>query len=83
VVAVDRSPGKLTVRNAKPTVVTGQLSDRGAIDAAVRDADGVISALGPSLDRRATGMPLVAVRPTARRQAVSGRASSVATSSAA
>jgi uncharacterized protein YbjT (DUF2867 family) len=59
VVAVVRSPGKLTVRNAKLTVVTGQLSDRGAIDAAVRDADGVISALGPSLDRCATGMLLV------------------------
>jgi uncharacterized protein YbjT (DUF2867 family) len=58
VVAVVRSPGKLTVHNAKVTVVTRQLSDRGAIDAAVRDADGVISGLGPSLDRRATGMPL-------------------------
>jgi NAD(P)H-binding len=41
------------------TVVTGELSDREAIDAAVRDADDVISALGPSLDRRATGTPLV------------------------
>jgi NAD(P)H-binding len=59
VVGFVRSPGKLTVREAKLTVVTGELSDRGAIDAAVRDANGVISALGPSLDRRATGMPLV------------------------
>jgi hypothetical protein len=47
------------MRNAKLTVVTGQLSDRGAIDAAVHEADGVISGLGRSLDRRATGMPLV------------------------
>jgi putative NADH-flavin reductase len=59
VVGFVRSPGKLTVRDAKLTVVTGELSDRGAIDAAVRDANGVISTLGPSLDRRATGMPLV------------------------
>jgi putative NADH-flavin reductase len=59
VVAVVRSPGKLTVSDAKLTVVTAVLSDREAINAAVRGTDAVISALGPSLDRRATGMPLV------------------------
>ena len=59
VVAVVRSPGKLTVTDPRLTIVTAELSDRGAIAAAVRGADAVISALGPSLDRKATGMPLV------------------------
>ena len=59
VVAVLRSPGKLTPSDSRLTVVTGELSDREAIEAAVRGAGAVISALGPSLDRRATGMPLV------------------------
>ena len=59
VVALVRSPARLTVRDARLTVVTGELSDREAIEAAVRGTDAVISALGPSLDRRATGMPLV------------------------
>ncbi len=59
VVAVVRSPARLTGDDARLAVVTCALSDRAAIDAAVRGADAVISALGPSLDRRATGMPLV------------------------
>ncbi len=40
-------------------VVTGELSDAAAIDRAVAGADAVVSALGPSLDRKATGLPLV------------------------
>ena len=59
VIAVVRTPGKLAVSDSELTVVTADLSNREAIDAAVRGADAVISALGPSLDRRATGMPLV------------------------
>ena len=59
VLAFLRSPKKLAVRNPRVTVATGELSDREAIGAALRGAAGVISALGPSLDRRATGMPLV------------------------
>jgi putative NADH-flavin reductase len=59
VVAFVRTPGKLRLRDAKLTVGAGELGDRSAIDAAVRGAEAVISALGPSLDRRATGMPLV------------------------
>ena len=51
VVAVARSAGKLTVRDAKLTAVAGELSDRDAIGAAVRGADGVISALGPGAAR--------------------------------
>ena len=41
------------------TVVTGELSDAAAVDRAVQGADAVVSALGPSLDRKATGLPLV------------------------
>lgn len=59
VVAVVRSPARLTEDDARLTVVTCVLSDRAAIDAAVRGADAVISALGPESDRRATEMPLV------------------------
>jgi len=56
---VVRSPGKLSLSDPKLTIVAAELSERQAIDAAVRGAESVISALGPSLDRRATGMPLV------------------------
>ena len=40
-------------------VVIGELSDADAIDQAIAGADAVVSALGPSLDRKATGMPLI------------------------
>jgi hypothetical protein len=40
-------------------VIAGELSDPEAVKGAVHGADAVISALGPSLDRKATGMPLV------------------------
>jgi len=59
VVAVVRSPDKLTVSHPTLTVVTCELTDRVAVDAAVQGVVAVISALGPSLDRRAVGMPLV------------------------
>jgi uncharacterized protein YbjT (DUF2867 family) len=38
VIAVVRTPGKLTVSDPKLTVVTAELGDREAIDAAVRGA---------------------------------------------
>src|SRR5690606_37672252 len=41
-------------------VVVGEMSDAAAIDAAVQGANAVVSALGPSMDRKATGTPLVA-----------------------
>jgi putative NADH-flavin reductase len=41
-------------------VVIGDMSDAKAIDSAVADAEAVVSALGPSMDRKATGLPLVA-----------------------
>lgn len=40
-------------------VVIGEMSDADAIDTAVAGADAVVSALGPSMDRKATGLPLV------------------------
>lgn len=40
-------------------VLVGQLDDEAAVDGAVAGADAVVSALGPSLDRKATGTPLV------------------------
>lgn len=40
-------------------LVVGEIVDAAAIDQAVTSADAVISALGPSMDRKATGLPLV------------------------
>lgn len=40
-------------------VVIGEMSNSIAIDVAVRGADAVVSALGPSMDRKAVGLPLV------------------------
>lgn len=40
-------------------VVVGEMSNAAAIDTAVAGADAVVSALGPSMDRKATGLPLV------------------------
>jgi putative NADH-flavin reductase len=40
-------------------VVVGEITDAAAIDRAVAGADAVISALGPSMDRKAKGLPLV------------------------
>ncbi|WP_314452244.1 NAD(P)H-binding protein [uncultured Microbacterium sp.] len=40
-------------------IVIGEMSDAAAIDSAVDGADAVVSALGPSMDRKATGLPLV------------------------
>ena len=40
-------------------VIIGELSDADAIDGTVEGAGAVVSALCPSLDRKATGLPLV------------------------
>jgi nucleoside-diphosphate-sugar epimerase len=40
-------------------VVVGEITDAGAIDTTVAGADAVISALGPSMDKKAAGLPLV------------------------
>ena len=59
VTAYVRNPAKLDLAHPNLTVITGELTDREAVQRAVGGADAVISALGPSLDRKATGMPLV------------------------
>jgi putative NADH-flavin reductase len=59
VTAYVRNPAKLDLTDPDLTVVTGELTDREEVRRAVRGADAVISALGPSLDRKATGTPLV------------------------
>lgn len=58
VVAFARTPAKLGLGGANLTTVAGQLSDRGAVAQAVSGSDAVISALGPSLRRSASGSPL-------------------------
>ncbi|WP_328875419.1 NAD(P)H-binding protein [Streptomyces sp. NBC_00287] len=55
VTALVRTPAKLVLTHSHLTVVTGQLSDRAAVEQAVTGADAVISALGPSLKRSTTG----------------------------
>jgi putative NADH-flavin reductase len=60
VTAFVRNPAKLDLTQPNLMVIAGELTDREAVQGAVRGADAVISALGPSLDRKATGMPLVA-----------------------
>jgi putative NADH-flavin reductase len=60
VTAYVRKPGK--VSSSRPQdlhLIVGEITDAAAIDSAVAGADAVISALGPSLDRTATGLPLV------------------------
>ena len=60
VTAYVRNPNKVPAGwGDAVTVVVGELSDAAAIDRAVQGADAVVSALGPSLDRKATGLPLV------------------------
>src|SRR4051812_6587761 len=59
VTAYVRDPAKLDLAHPSLTVAVGQLTDRDLVHRAVSGADAVISALGPSLNRKATGMPLV------------------------
>jgi putative NADH-flavin reductase len=58
VVALVRIPGKLSIQHPNLTVRTGQLSATDAVRDAVTGSDAVISALGPSLTRGATGTEL-------------------------
>ncbi|MFE7720784.1 NAD(P)-dependent oxidoreductase [Nocardia rhizosphaerihabitans] len=58
VTAVVRNPAKLTLSHPELTVITAELTDSDTVTEAVRGADAVISALGPSLKRSATGSPV-------------------------
>ena len=61
VTAYVRNPAKVPATWAgRVKVVVGEMSDAAAVDSAVAGADAVVSALGPSMDRKATGLPLVA-----------------------
>jgi putative NADH-flavin reductase len=61
VTAYARNPQKVPAAWAdRVRVAIGEMSEAGAIDAAVAGADAVVSALGPSMDRKAEGLPLVA-----------------------
>ncbi|KRF20089.1 NmrA family transcriptional regulator [Nocardioides sp. Soil797] len=60
VTAYARNAAKVpTTWGDRVSVVIGEMSDADAIDTAVAGADAVVSALGPSMDRKATGLPLV------------------------
>jgi uncharacterized protein YbjT (DUF2867 family) len=60
VTAYARNPNKIPPEwGDQVRVIIGELSDADAIDRAVQGADVVVSALGPSLDRKAPGMPLI------------------------
>ena len=58
VTAYARNPSKLTTTQPNLTVIQGALDDPAGIGHAVEGADAVISALGPSLRRGATGTPV-------------------------
>ena len=58
VTAYARNPSKLPTTQPNLTVIQGGLDDPAGIGRAVEGADAVISALGPSLRRGATGTPV-------------------------
>lgn len=58
VTAYVRNPAKLDRTDPHLTVVQGELTDAAAVAEAVTGADAVISALGPTLKRSATGTPV-------------------------
>lgn len=60
VTAYARNPSKLPTTHPNPTIIQGKLDDRAGIARALNGADAVISALGPSLRRGATGTPITA-----------------------
>ena len=54
-----RNRGKVPPTWSDVRLVIGEVTDPAAVDAAVAGADAVVSTLGPSMDRSATGLPLV------------------------
>lgn len=59
VTAYVRNPSKVPDSwGDRVRVIVGAITDAAAIDRAVTGADAVVSALGPSMDRTATGLPL-------------------------
>lgn len=61
VTAYARNPQKIPESwDGKVQTVIGEMSDEAKIDSAVAGAEAVISALGPTMDRKAQGTPLIA-----------------------
>ena len=55
-----RNPAKIPAEwEGRVRVVVGEVTDPASIEEAVAGADAIVSALGPSMDRRAAGVPLV------------------------
>lgn len=60
VTAYARNPRKIpTTWGDRVRVVIGEMADKSAINAAIAGADAIVSTLGPSMDRKAKGTPLV------------------------
>jgi putative NADH-flavin reductase len=60
VTAYARNPRKIPASwGERVQVVVGEITDKAKIDQAVAGADAVISALGPAMDRKAQGTPLI------------------------
>lgn len=60
VTAYARNPERVPARwGDRVRVVVGEMNDAAAIDSAIAGADAVVSALGPNMDRKATGLPLI------------------------
>lgn len=61
VTAYARNPAKVPPSWPEKNVqlVVGEITDAAAVDKAVAGSDAVVSALGPSMDRKTTGLPLV------------------------
>jgi NAD(P)H-binding len=58
VTAYLRTPGNLDTKHPQLRTVVGELSDATAVTEAIGGSDAVISALGPSLKRSASGTPV-------------------------
>jgi putative NADH-flavin reductase len=58
VTALARNPSKIDIADPKLTIVASELSDRALVRGAIRGADAVISALGPSLKPGSSGTPI-------------------------
>jgi len=60
VTAHARNPAKIPAAwDGRVRVVIGEVTDGASVDQAVSGADAVVSALGPSMDKNAIGLPLV------------------------
>lgn len=59
VIAYVRNPKKLTFTHSNLTVVKGELHEYDKIRKTIKEADTVVSTLGPSMERNVTGTPVL------------------------